>query len=72
MDKKEVMCLVMLHVSAAFDTISHEVLLKRLKYRFSIMDLVLSWIETFLTNRTQYVSVSTKDGMATSSKILLK
>ena len=61
MDKKEVMCLVMLDLSAAFDTISHELLLKRLKYRFSIMDLVLSWIESFLTNRIQCVSVSTKD-----------
>ena len=72
MDKKEVMCLVMLDLSATFDTISHELLLKRLKYRFGIMDLVLSWIESFLTNRTQCVSVSTKDRTATSSKRLLK
>ena len=72
MDKKEIMCLVMLDISAAFNTISHELLLKRLKYRFGIMDLELSWIESFLTNRTQCVSVSTKDRMATSSKRLLK
>ena len=72
MDKKEVMCLVMLDLSAAFDTISHELLLKRLKYRFYITDLVLSWIESFLTKRTQCVSVSTKDIMGTSSKRLLK
>ena len=72
MDKKEVMCLVMLDLSAAFDTISHELLLKRLKYRFSITDLVLLWIESFLTNRTQYVKISTKEGTATSSKKLLK
>ena len=61
MDKKEVMCLVMLDLSAAFNTISHELLLKRLKYRFGITDLVLLWIESFLTNRTQCVKVSTKD-----------
>ena len=72
MDKKEVMCLVKLDLSTAFDTISHELLLKRLEYRFGITNLVLSWIEGFLTNRTQCVSVSTKDGMATSPKRLLK
>ena len=72
MGQKEVMCLVMLDLSAAFGTISHELLLKRLKYRFSITDLALLWIESFLTNRAQCVSVSTKDRIATSSKRLLK
>ena len=71
-DKKEVMCLVMLDLSAAFNTISHELLLEWLKYRFGITDLALQWIESFLTNRTQCVKVSTKDGTATSSKKLLK
>ena len=71
-DKKEVMCLVMLDLSATFDTFSHELLLKRLKYRFGITDVVLSWIESFLTKRPQCVSVTTKDRMATSSKRLLK
>ena len=71
-EKKEVMCLVMLDLSSAFNTISHELLLKRLKYRFSITDTVLLWIESFLTNRTQYVKVSNRDGMAISSKKVLK
>ena len=71
-ERKEVMCLVMLDLSSAFDTISHELLLKRLKYRFGITDSVLSWIESFLTNRTQYVKVFTKDGTTISSKKVLK
>ena len=71
-EKKEVMCLVMLDLSSAFDTISPELLLKRLKYRFGIMDTVLQWIESFLTNRTQYVKVSNRDGTAISSKKVLK
>ena len=71
-ERKEVMCLVMLDLSSAFHTISHELLLKRLKYRFSITDSVLLWIESFLTNRTQYVKVSTKDGTAISSRKVLK
>ena len=71
-EKKEVMCLVMLDLSSAFDTISPELILKRMKYRFSITDTVLLWIESFLTNRTQVVKVSNRDGMAISSKKVLK
>ena len=71
-EKKEVMCLVMLDLSSAFNTISHELLLKRLKYRFGIMDTVLLWIKSFLVNSTQYVKVSNRDGMAVSSKKVLK
>ena len=47
-EKKEVMCLVILDLSSAFDTISHELPLKRLKYRFGITDTVLLWIESSL------------------------
>ena len=41
-DKKEFMCLVMLGISAAFDTANHHLLPNRLKYRFGVCDLVLS------------------------------
>ena len=37
-DKKEVLCLVLLDLSVAFDTISHAKLLNHLKYRFGITD----------------------------------
>ena len=63
---------MMLDLSSAFDTISHELLLKRLKYRLGITDTVLLWIESFLVNRTQYVKISIRDGMAVSSKKVLK
>ena len=66
------MCLVMLDLSSAFDTISHDLLFKRLKYRFHITDTVLMWIESFLVNRTQYVKISNRDGAAVSSKKVLK
>ena len=45
-DKKEVLCLVLLDLSAAFDTISCAKLIKCLKYRFRITDTVLNWIES--------------------------
>ena len=50
--KKEVMCLVMLDLSTAFDTVNHHLLLNRLKYRFGVCDLALSWLKSYLTNRT--------------------
>ena len=57
MDRKEVTCLVMLDLSAAFDTISHKLLLIHLKYCFSIMNTVLQWISSYLPNRSQCVLV---------------
>ena len=51
--RKEVTCLVMLDVSAAFDTINHKLLINHLKYHFGIIDTILRWISSYLTNRSQ-------------------
>ena len=40
-DRKEVTCLVMLDLSAAFDTINHKLLINCLKYCFGITDTIL-------------------------------
>ena len=66
-DKKEVMCLVMLDLSAAFDTVNHHLLLNRLKYRFGVCDLALAWLESNFTNRTQSVVIQNKDGYTVQS-----
>ena len=55
MDKQMVTCLVLLDLSAAFDTVSHELLLDQLKYQFGINSSALSWIESYLTQRSQKV-----------------
>ena len=47
----------LLNLSTAFDTISHELLLNRLKYRFGFEDKVLTWMENYLSNREQRVIV---------------
>ena len=52
-DRKEVTCLVLLDLSAAFDTISHKLLINHLKYHFGITDTILQWISSYLTNRSQ-------------------
>ena len=50
--------LVALDLSAAFDTVPHDILLLRLQRSFGVSDIVLDWIKSFLSCRTQYVSLS--------------
>ena len=52
--------LVLLDLSAAFDTIDHEILLHRLHNVFGFADTVLSWFQSYLENRTQTVVVHGK------------
>ena len=51
------MCLALLDLSAVFDMMNHTLLLNILKYRFGIEGIVLSWIEQYLTGRTQIVVI---------------
>ena len=61
------MCLVMLDLSAAFDTVNHHLLLNRLKNRFGVCDLALSWIKSYLTNRAQCVIIQNEDDCTVES-----
>lgn len=49
--------LVPLDSSAAFDTIDHGILLERPRSAFGVRDTVLSWIASYLSGRTQQVSI---------------
>ena len=55
-DSGQITLLCMLDMSAAFDTVDHEILLDRLEQSFGIHGRVLSWIKSFLHGRTQSVS----------------
>ena len=59
-DKKKVSLLVLLDLSAAFDTIDHTILLKRLRNKFGIKGTALNWIKSYLSCRTQKVKVGDK------------
>ena len=49
-DKKENVLLLLLDLSAAFDTINHKLLLKKLSSTYGIEKTALKWLESYLRN----------------------
>ena len=58
LDKNKSVILVLLDLSAAFDTVDHDILIKRLETLFNIKDNALEWFKSYLTNRHQTVKIS--------------
>ena len=57
LDNKEITCLVLLDLSAAFDTIKIDYLLNRLHYHFGTTSMALKWFKEYLTDHTQEVLI---------------
>ena len=53
-------------LSAAFDTIDHEILLSRLEHDFVIRSTALNWFWSYLSDRRQYVLVDGQKSTETS------
>jgi hypothetical protein len=56
-DSKEAVFLVLLDLSAAFDTLDHDLLLTLLKETIGIDGNVLKWFTSYLTNRSQQITI---------------
>ncbi len=65
-DEKKLTVLVGLEISAAFDSVNHQLLLRRLKSVFGVSGTILNWISSYLHDRHQYVQL----GRHRSSSVL--
>ena len=61
MDNQEVVCLVFLDLSAAFDTVNDDTLIARLQDRFGIGGIAPEWFRSYLSGRSQHVAIDDLD-----------
>ena len=67
-DRGEVSLLCLLDLSAAFDTVDHDLLVKRLECKFGIVGQPLEWIKSYLTGRS--FSVKYQSEMSSTVKLV--
>ena len=60
MENKLITALTVMDLSAAFDTVSHELLLTVLRERFGINDVAINWYENYLKPRHFKVYINGK------------
>lgn len=56
-DANHSIILLLLVLSAAFDTVDHSILLSRLEQRFGVKGKVIQWIKSYLMDREQFVQI---------------
>ena len=67
LDSGNHVCTVLIDLQKAFDTVDHNILFSKLSF-YGIRGVALEWFKSFLSNRSQTVSVS---GIKSSSKPIL-
>ena len=65
-DSGKITILTALDMSAAFDTLDHTTLLHRLQHTFGLSGYVISWIRSYLTNRTSFVKIDSSSSPNTT------
>jgi len=60
LDKGDVCALVLLDMSAAFDTVDHAILIDVLEKRFGVQGTALQWMTSYLSRRTQSVHIGSE------------
>ena len=66
--RKKAGVLVLLDLSAAFDTIDHNILLQRMNTKYGVRGVALDWFRFYLSDRTQVVKLKTS--FYSASKLL--
>ena len=57
LDKNRFGCGIFIDLQKAFDTVNHDILLKKLEH-YGIRGTALSWFQSYLSNRKQFVSIN--------------
>ena len=60
LDNGDVTVVTLLGLSAAFDTIGHNILFQRLEHLYRISGTPLNWFRSYLSSRTQSVTINNK------------
>ena len=56
LDKQQVVILLLLDLSAAFDTVDHTILLQRLQHELIMWQILLQWFRSYLDGRSQTIT----------------
>ena len=60
-DQGHVGALMLLDLSAAFDTVDHQILIEVLQRRFGVSGKALDWLDDYLSGRCQFVRACGSD-----------
>ena len=66
LDDGNIGCGVFVDLQKAFDTVDHKILLAKLNH-YGICGVSNDWFKSYLSNRSQYVSINYGSGLATVS-----
>ena len=66
MDKKQGTTLLLIDFSSAFDTINHNISIRRLRLRFGFVGKALDWVISYLKERTQRVVIGDQSSSTTT------
>ena len=65
LDENNISALLLCDLSSAFDTIDHHLLLSCLENSFGVTNSALSWFHSYLSDRSQFISVQSLHSRAT-------
>ena len=68
LDQNKSVILLLLDLSAAFDTVDYAILISRLSNRFGVKGTALAWFKSYLTSRQQFVNA--EGGMSSRRPLL--